>query len=147
ALARAEGATLFMTLLAAYEVLLYRYSGQEDVIVGIPVDHRSQQELEQLIGPFINSIVLRGDMSGSPTFRELLGRTRRRLLDAIEHQELPFERLVERLAPDRYPSRHALFQAQLTLNPPERGIRLAGLDTEELETTKMTSRVDLTLLF
>src|SRR5204863_9371769 len=147
ALARAEGATLFMTLLAAYEVLLYRYSGQEDVIVGVPVDDRSRQELEQLIGPFVNSIVLRSDVSGSPTFTELLSRTRRRLLDAIEHQELPFERLVERLAPDRHPSRHPLFQAQLALNLPERGIRLAGLDTEVLETAETTSRVDLTLLF
>ena len=146
ALARANGATLFMTLLAAYEVLLYRYSGQEDVIVGVPVDNRSRRELELLIGPFVNSIVLRGDMSGSPTFRELLGRTRRRLLDAIEHEELPFERLVERLAPDRHPNRHPLFQAQVMLNPPECGIRIVGLDTEELETTKTSSRVDLTLL-
>src|SRR5262249_33448373 len=146
ALARAEGATLFMSLLAAYEVLLYRYSGQEDLVVGVPVDNRSRPELERLIGPFVNSIVVRADVSGSPTFRELLGRTRRRLLDEIEHQELPFERLVERLAPDRHPSRHPLFQAQLALDPAEDGIRLADLDTGQLETTKTTSRVDLTLL-
>jgi amino acid adenylation domain-containing protein/FkbM family methyltransferase len=144
--ARAHGATLFMALLAAYEVLLYRYSGQEDVIVGVPVDNRSRQVLEQLIGPFVNSIVMRGDLSGSPTFAQLLSRTRRRMLDAREHQELPFERLVEELAPDRHPSRHPLFQAQLTLNPRARPIRLAGLDSEELETAKTTSRVDLTLL-
>jgi amino acid adenylation domain-containing protein len=146
ALARAEGATLFMVVLAAFEVLLHRYSGQEEVVVGTPVDTRGRAELEQLIGPFVNTLALRGDLSGEPSFRELLGRVKRRTLDAIEHQELPFERLVEALAPERELGRHPLFQALIALNPPEPAIRLQGLEVEELDTEKTVSRVDLTLL-
>jgi amino acid adenylation domain-containing protein len=145
-LARGEGATLFMVMLAAFEVLLHRYSGQDDVVVGTPVDTRGRTELEQLIGPFVNTLVLRGDLSGAPSFRELLGRVTRRTLDAIEHQELPFERLVEALAPERELGRHPLFQALIALNPPEPAIQLQGLEVEELDTEKTASRVDLTLL-
>ena len=145
-LARREGATLFMVMLAAFEVLLHRYSGQEEVVVGTPVDTRGRVELEQLIGPFVNTLVLRGDLSGAPTFRELLGRVKLRTLDAIEHQELPFERLVEALAPERELGRHPLFQALIALNPPEPAIQLQGLEIEELDTKKTASRVDLTLL-
>lgn len=146
ALARAEGTTLFMLMLAAYEVLLRRHSGQEDVVVGTPVDTRGQAELEQLIGPFVNTLVLRDDLSGEPSFRELLGRVTQRTLTAIEHQALPFERLVEALAPERELGRHPLFQALIALNPPEPAIELQGLDVEELDTEKTASRVDLTLL-
>jgi amino acid adenylation domain-containing protein len=146
ALARAEGATLFMVMLAAFEVLLHRYSGQEEVVVGTPVDTRGRAELEQLIGPFVNTLALRGDLSGEPSFRELLGRVKRRTLDAIEHQELPFERLVEALAPERELGRHPLCQVLIALNPPEPAIRLQGLEVEELDTEKTASRVDLTLL-
>ena len=145
-LARTEGATLFMVMLAAFEVLLHRYSGQEDVVVGTPVDTRGRAELEQLIGPFVNTLVLRSDLSGAPSFRELLDRVKRRTLDAIEHQELPFERLVEALAPERELGRHPLFQALIALNPPEPAIELQGLEVEELDTEKTASRVDLTLL-
>jgi amino acid adenylation domain-containing protein len=145
-LARGEGATLFMVLLGAFEVLLHRYSGQEDVVLGTPVDARGQAELEQLIGPFVNTLVLRGDLSGQPSFRELLGRVKLRTLDAIEHQALPFERLVEALAPERELGRHPLFQALIALNPPEPSIELRGLELEELDTEKTASRVDLTLL-
>jgi amino acid adenylation domain-containing protein len=145
-LARGEGATLFMLLLAAFEVLLHRYSGQEDLLLGTPVDTRGQAELEQLIGPFVNTLVLRGDLSGQPSFRELLGRVKLRTLDAIEHQALPFERLVEALAPERELGRHPLFQALIALNPPESETQLEGLEVEELDTEKTASRVDLTLL-
>jgi amino acid adenylation domain-containing protein len=145
-LARDEGATLFMVLLAAFEVLLHRYSGQEDLVLGTPVDTRGQAELEQLIGPFVNTLVLRGDLSGQPSFRELLGRVKLRALDAIEHQALPFERLVEALAPERELGRHPLFQALIALNPPEREVALQGVEVEELDTEKTASRVDLTLL-
>jgi len=146
ALGRDGGATLFMVMLAGFEVLLYRYTGQTDVVIGAPVDTRSRAELEQLIGPFVNTIVLRNDLSGSPSFRELLGSVRGRTLDAIEHQELPFERLVEALAPERDLTRHPIIQALLALNPPDPKIALAALEAEELETAKAASRVDLTLL-
>jgi amino acid adenylation domain-containing protein len=145
-LASAQGATLFMAMLAAFEVLLHRYSGQEQVVVGTPVDTRGRAELEQLIGPFVNTLVLRGDLSGAPSFRELLGRVKQRTLDALEHQQLPFERLVEALAPERELGRHPLFQALIALNPPEPAIRLGELEVQELDTKKTASRVDLTLL-
>jgi amino acid adenylation domain-containing protein len=135
-----------MVVLAAYEVLLHRYSGQDEVLVGTPVDTRGRAELEQLIGPFVNTLVLRGDVSGAPSFRELLERVKQRTLDALEHQQLPFERLVETLAPERELGRHPLFQALIALNPPEPTIQLAELDVQELDTEKTASRVDLTLL-
>ncbi|MBK7332515.1 MAG: non-ribosomal peptide synthetase, partial [Betaproteobacteria bacterium] len=93
-LARRERATLFMTLLAAFQVLLHRYSGQEDVAVGVPVAGRSAPEVEPLIGFFVNMLVMRGDLSGQPGFDVLLGRVRQQALDGYEHQELPFERIV-----------------------------------------------------
>ncbi len=146
AFARAQGLTLFMVLLSGFEVLLHRYSRQTDLLVGTPVDTRSRSELETVIGPFVNSVVVRSRIDAAASARDLLTQARDRTLDAIEHQELPFERLVETLAPDRDLSRHPIFQAQIALNPPESTIGLAGLTVEELETAKTTSRVDLTLL-
>jgi len=108
-------ATLFMTLLAAFGVLLKRYSGQEDILVGTPVAGRQRRELGGLIGFFVNTLVLRADLSGTPTFRDLLGRLREETLDALEHQELPFERLVEELAPSRDLSRSPLFQVMFVM--------------------------------
>jgi amino acid adenylation domain-containing protein len=114
-LGRREGATLFMTLLAAFTVLLHRYSGQDDVAVGVPTAGRTRPEFEQLIGFFVNTLVLRVDLRGAPTFAALLARVRRTALDAYAHQDLPFEKLVEEIAPKRDPSRNPLFQVLFTL--------------------------------
>ncbi len=146
AVARENGATFFMAMLAAFDVLLYRYSGQEDIVVGAPVDTRSRPELENVLGPFLNTIVLRTDMSGSPSFRELLGRVRGRTLDALSHQDLPFEQLVEALAPRRDLSRHPVFQALLALNPPEKALELPGISVHEIDPEWSASRVDLFLV-
>jgi hypothetical protein len=114
-LSKAEHATLFMTLLAAFQVLLQRYSGQDDVLVGTPVSTRSRVELEQLIGYFVNTLALRGDLSGNPSFRELLGRVRTICVDGYANQELPFERLVQELNLKRDLSRNPLFQVSFQL--------------------------------
>ena len=101
ALGRREGATLFMVLLAGFQALLASYSGQDDLAVGAPVAGRNRVDIEGLIGFFINTLVLRGNLAGEPTFRELLGRVRETALAAHTHQDVPFERLIEELAPER----------------------------------------------
>jgi amino acid adenylation domain-containing protein/thioester reductase-like protein len=115
-LSRTEGATLFMTLLAALKVLLHRLSGQDDLAVASPVVNRSRKETEGLIGFFINTLVLRTDLSGDPTFRQLLGRVRQTALGAYDHQEIPFEKLVDEIQPARDPSRQPLAQVLFTLD-------------------------------
>ena len=104
------GATMFMTLLAAFAVLLARYTGLDDIVVGTPIANRNRAETEDLIGFFVNTLVLRADLSGDPSFAELLGRVRRTALDAYAHQDLPFEQLVDELVTDRDRSRTPLFQ-------------------------------------
>ena len=115
ALGRQEGATLYMTLLAAFQVLLHRYSGQDDIAVGSPIAGRTRPELEGLIGFFVNTLVLRGDLSGDPGFRELLRRIRRTAIEAYAHQDLPFEKLVTVAQPDRDSGRSPLFQVMFAV--------------------------------
>ena len=146
ALGRREGATLFMTLLAAFQVLLYRYSGQEDIAVGAPIAGRRRSELEPLIGFFANTLVLRVDLSGNPRFRELLARVRESALGAYTHQDLPFEKLVEELAPARDLSRNPLFQVMFVLqNAPGSALALEGVQVSRLPLETHTAKFDLSL--
>src|SRR5205814_2265228 len=145
-LSRQEGVTLFMTLLASFNVLLSRYTGQEDIVVGSPIAGRNRTELEALIGFFVNTLVLRSDLSGTPTFCELLGRVRETTLAAYTHQELPREKLVEELRPERNLSHAPLFQVMFALqNAPEGQCRLSGLDAELQELDNRTAKFDLSL--
>ena len=140
-----EGVTLFMTLLAAFKVLLHRYTRQEDILVGSPVAGRSQPETEGLIGFFLNNLVLRTDLSGDPTFRQLLGRVRSVALEAYANQDVPFEKLVEVLQPERDTGRLPLFQVLFSLqNVPLEEARLAGTSLRPFEFDIGTSRYDLT---
>ena len=125
AVSRSEGATLFMTLLAAFNVLLARYSGQEDIVVGTPVANRNHVELETVIGFFVNTLVLRTNLAGDPTFRQLLARVREVSLGAFAHQDMPFEKLVEELQPDRSLGQNPLFQVSFVFQTVATG---AGLD-------------------
>ena len=141
---RREGATLFMTLLAAYQALLARYAHQDDIVVGTPVANRTSAEAESLIGFFVNMLVLRTDVSGNPTFRELVARVRRAALDAYTHQDLPFEMLVEMLRPERDPSRQPLFQVHFALhNTPAETIELPHLRVEPMAGEVRWVRFDL----
>jgi len=145
-LARREGATLFMTLLAGFTLLLSRHSGQQDVLVGTPVANRSRAEIEDVVGCFINTLVLRADLSGDPSASEFVARMREVCLDAFAHQDLPFERLVEELRPERDLSRNPLFQVMFALqNAPQRPLELAGITLRPLDIERSTAQVDLTL--
>ncbi|MFC3544015.1 non-ribosomal peptide synthetase [Nonomuraea ferruginea] len=116
-LARRRGATLFMVLLAGFKALLARYGGQDDVVVGSPVAGRDLPEFEPVIGMFVNTLVLRTDLSGDPSFDELLDRVRGTVLEALDHADVPFDRLVEALRPARDPSRTPLYQVGFNLLP------------------------------
>ncbi len=146
-LARSSGATLFMALLATFQVLLARLSGQHDVVAGTPIAGRGQRQVEELIGFFVNNLVLRGDLSGDPSFRRLLDRVRRMVLDAFAHSEAPFEKLVEDLQPERDLSRNPLFQVEfnhVTLDSADRR-RLGDLGLEGVGRPLEISKFDLTL--
>src|SRR6266568_2834330 len=146
ALSRQEGVTLFMTLLAAFNVLLYRYSLQEDLLVGSPIANRTRAELEGLLGCFVNTLVLRTDLSGNPTFRDLLKRVREGTLEAYDHQDVPFEKLVEELQPARSLSHSPLFQVMFVLqNVPLAAQDLAGLAVSRVEVERGTAKFDLSL--
>ncbi|HLL71284.1 MAG TPA: amino acid adenylation domain-containing protein, partial [Pyrinomonadaceae bacterium] len=145
-LSRREGATLFMTLLAGFQTLLARYAETQDVAVGTPIAGRSRAELEGLIGFFVNALVLRTDLSGDPTFIELLGRVREVTLGAYAHQDVPFEKLVEELQPARELSHAPLFQVMFTLqNAPVEQAKLTGLEMRPLEVASGVAKFDLTL--
>ncbi|MGW7413010.1 non-ribosomal peptide synthetase [Streptomyces sp. NPDC054863] len=142
-----HGTTLFMTLLAAFQALLARYSGQHDVAVGTPVAGRTRPELEGLVGAFINTVVVRTDLSGDPGFAELLGRVRRTAVDAYAHQDVPFERLVQELRPERGPDRNPLFQVLFAgLSGSAPGPRFPGVEVEPVDIDNGTAKVDLSLV-
>ncbi|HSG39439.1 MAG TPA: amino acid adenylation domain-containing protein, partial [Thermoanaerobaculia bacterium] len=146
-LAQDQEATPFMVLVAGLQALLSRVSGQDDLAVGSVVANRNRLETEPLIGFFVNTLVLRGELAGDPGFRDLLRRTRATALGAYAHQDVPFEKLVEELAPQRDPSRTPLFQVALALqNAPAPPLELPGLKAEPLDTDAGGSRFDLTLL-
>ena len=141
-----EGATLFMTLLAAFNTLLYRYSGQEDILVGTPIAGRMRSETEGLIGFLTNTLVMRTDLSGDPSFREVLARVRETALEAYSHQDLPFENLVEELQPKRNLSHTPLFQVMFLFdNAPMGTIELPGLTLSPMNIEGNTSKFDLLL--
>ena len=145
-LSRRHGATLFMTLLAAFDLLLCRYAGQEQVLVGTPIANRNRSEIEGLIGFFVNTLVLRGDVRGNPSFSELLRRVRETALSAYGHQDLPFEKLVEELQPERDMSRSPLFQVMFVLqNAPAEALALPGLTLSSIATGSSAAKFDLGL--
>ena len=145
-LSRQQGVTIFMTLLAAFQTLLHRYTGQEDLCVGTPIANRNRVEIEGLIGFFANTLVMRGDLSGNPTFLNLLNSTREAALEAYAHQDLPFEKLVEALQPERELSHSPLFQVMFAVQTGSAGfLNLEGLSLEYVEVETSTVKYDLTV--
>ncbi|MGH7580732.1 MAG: non-ribosomal peptide synthetase, partial [Gemmatimonadales bacterium] len=146
-LSQAEGVTLFATVLAAFQTLLARYTGQDDILVGSPIAGRNRTETESLIGFFVNTLALRTDLSGNPTFRELLHRVREVTLGAYDHPDIPFEQLVEELQPERDLSRSPIFQVLLSMqNVPHHRLELPGLSLEIESPDNGTAKFDLTLV-
>jgi amino acid adenylation domain-containing protein len=145
-LCQKEESTLFMALLAAYQVLLHRYSGEEDIVVGSPIAGRCLAETEGLIGLFVNALALRVDLSGNPSFRELLARVKEVALGAYAHQDLPFETLVKELQPDRTLARNPLFQVMFVLqSEPIPTLELPGLTVSQVQVDNVVANFDLTL--
>jgi len=145
-LSRREGVTLFMTLLAAFQTLLYRYTGQRDIPVGSPIAGRTRVETEELIGFFVNTLVLRSKLDAEVRFVDLLRQVREVTLGAHAHQDLPFERLVEELAPERALSHAPLFQVLFVLqNAPQEQLELPGLSLTALPVETGTAKFDLSL--
>ena len=145
-LSRREGSTLYMTLLAAFQTLLFRYTGQEDIVVGSPIANRNYGEVENLIGFFVNALTMRTKLTGNPTFRELMGRTRDVALEAYGHQDLPFEKLVEEFDPERNLGYNPLFQVLFVLqNAPKYELELPGLKLEWLPIYNGTAKFDIAL--
>jgi len=146
ALSRREKASLFMTLLAVFKVLLYRYTGQENIVVGSPIANRGRVEFEELIGFFLNTLALRTDLSGHPSFLKLLARVREVAFEAYDHQDLPFEKLVEELQPERALSQNPLFQVLFVFqNDAVRDLKLSGLTISSVKMESNTTKFDLSL--
>ncbi|MFN6513547.1 MAG: amino acid adenylation domain-containing protein [Nostoc sp. CreGUA01] len=145
-LSKQQDATLFMSLLAAFNILLYRYTHEEDILIGSPIANRNRAELEGMLGLFVNTLVLRNNLSGNPTFSELLHRIRQVTLDAYAHQDLPFEILVEELQPERDLSRNPLYEVMFVLqNTPTSVQEVSGLTLRNLDFDSGTSQLDIFL--
>ncbi|MDZ7970786.1 MAG: amino acid adenylation domain-containing protein, partial [Nostoc sp. DedSLP03] len=145
-LSQQADATLFMSLLAAFNILLYRYTDQEDILIGSPIANRNRAELEGILGLFVNTLVLRNNLSGNPSFRELLHRVREVTLDAYAHQDLPFEMLVEELQPERDLNRNPLYEVMFVLqNSPVSVQEVSGLTLRTLEFDSGTAQLDIFL--
>jgi non-ribosomal peptide synthetase component F len=148
-LSQREGATLFMTLLAGYAALLGRLGGQEDISIGIPISNRTRAEVEGLVGFFVNTAVIRTDLTGEPSFRELVGRVREAALGAYLHKDVPLEMVVDAVGPERSLSHTPLFQVMFTLQSAETtgSMVLSGVEVEGMEMTAAsgTTKFDLTL--
>ncbi|WP_026735861.1 non-ribosomal peptide synthetase [Fischerella sp. PCC 9605] len=145
-LSQQADATLFMSLLAAFNILLYRYTDQEDILIGSPIANRNRAELEGMLGLFVNTLVLRNNLSGNPSFRELLHRVREVTLDAYAHQDLPFEILVEELHPERDLSRNPLYEVMFVLqNSPMSVQEVSGLTLRTVEFDSGTAQLDIFL--
>ncbi len=146
ALGQEEGATLFITMLGAFATLLYRLSGEEDIVIGSPIANRNNLELQGLIGFFTNTLALRTRLGGNPSFREVLRRARSGALGAYAHQDLPFEKVVETVAPKRDPGHNPLFQVNFRAQASERPtLKLAGVEIEPIAVDIGFSRFDLAL--
>ncbi|HEU4509188.1 MAG TPA: amino acid adenylation domain-containing protein [Pyrinomonadaceae bacterium] len=147
AFSQREGVTLFMVLLAALDTLLYRYSGQTDIAVGTAIANRNRDETEGLIGFFVNMLVMRTDVSGNPTFRDLLQRVKQMTLAAYQHQDVPFEQIIEMLQPQRSLNRTPLYQIEFTLqNAPVEPLEVRGLRFAPLDVQEMSSETDFNLM-
>jgi amino acid adenylation domain-containing protein len=148
AVLRAEGVTLFMGMLAAFAALLVRHGGADELVVGTPVGGRGQRGTETLIGPFLNSLALRSDLRGDPSCRELLARTRQRAIAAFAHQQLPFEKLVEELSPQRNLAHAPIYQVMVVAQAASMArLRLPGLELAQIDLEASTSKLDLTLSY
>ena len=146
AMSRDEGVTLFMLLVTVFQTLRYRYSGQTDLIVGTPIANRNRGETEDLIGFFVNTLAIRTDLSGSPTFRQLLRRVKEVMLGAYTHQDVPFEKIVEELQPERSMNQQPIFQILVTLqNAPSGGLELPGLKLQTMKAKTGISKFDMTV--
>jgi amino acid adenylation domain-containing protein len=146
-LCESQGATLFMGLLGVFSILLMRYSGQEDLLIGTPIANRNRKQIEDLIGFFVNTLVMRNDLSGNPNFINLLSRIKEETLEAYAHQDVPFERIVEELHPERNLSHHPLFQVMFVLqNTPMGKLELPNLQLTPWKLEQAVSKFDLTLL-
>ncbi|OSX98878.1 non-ribosomal peptide synthetase [Bacillus mycoides] len=145
-ISRQEGSTLFMTLMAAYQSFLTRYTGQKDILVGSPIANRNHKGVEGLIGFFVNTLVYRSDLSGTPTFREILNQTKKKALKAYEYQDIPFEKVVEAVQPERSMSHSPIFQTMFTLqNINQERLDLSGRSIEMVESNMSIVKFDLSL--
>ena len=145
-LSRSEGTTLFMTLYTAFSTLLYRYSGQSDILIGSPIANRNRSEIEGLIGFFVNTLALRTNFENNPSFKELLAQVRETTLKAYEHQDVPFEQVVEALQPQRSLSHSPLFQVMFVLqNAPIGDVKLPGVTLSSIQLESTIAKFDLTL--